>query len=185
VFCLADLYDFWHNNGSDIQNGAVVLSAIAAFLVILDARATSRRRGTLDLILHQESDKELVEARNGFTALKSGKVKISSFGTPDQRASKEATNLKKVLNLHELTAVAIQEGVIDESVYRRWFNGTYIADYEHTKDYIEVVRKEYGNYKVFSEFEKTALRWKADKNWGAPPNYLKRKYEALCSLWKA
>lgn len=182
---LADLYNFWHTYGSDIQNGAVVLSAVAAFHVIRDSRATARRRGTLDLILHQESDKELVEARDGFTALKTGDVKISSFGVEAKRNSEQARNLKKVLNLHELTATAIQEGVIDECVYRRWFNGTYIADYDATKDYIKAVRASYGNPKVFSEFESTALRWKADKDWGSPPNKLTRKIHALKGFWRA
>ncbi len=181
----ASLYTFWHTYGSDIQNGAVVLSAIAAFLVIRDARATARRRGTLDLILHQESDRELIEARDGFTLLKNGETKISSFGTPDKRNSDEARHLKKVLNLHELTAVAIQERVIDECVYRRWFNGTYIADYEATKAYIEAVRKSYGNDAVFSEFEKTALRWKSDKSWGEQPNWFERKIDAVKALGRA
>lgn len=173
------MYQFWHSYGSDIQNGAVVLSAVAAFVIIRDTRATARRRGTLDLILHQQSDRELIEAREGFTKLKSGTTKISSFGTHEKRNSPEAQSLKKVLNLHELTAVAIQEGVIDECVYRRWFNGTYIDDYEATKDYIQAVRKSFGNQKVFSEFEQTALRWKTDKAWGAPPAWWKRKLSAF------
>ena len=179
------LYTFWHLYGSDIQNGAVVLSAVAAFLVIRDTRATARRRGTLDLILHQESDRELIEARDGFTALKDGTTKISSFGVPAQRNSPEARHLKKVLNLHELTAVAIQERVIDECVYRRWFNGTYIADYEATKAFIEAVRKSYGNEAVFSEFEKTALRWKNDQSWGAEPNWVRRKIDAVKAIIQA
>lgn len=178
-------YQFWHSYGSDIQNGAVVLSAIAAFLVIRDARSVAKRRGTLDLILHQESDAELIDAREGFIALKAGTTKISSYGVADKRSSDEAQHLKKVLNLHELTAVAIQEGVIDECVYRRWFNGTYISDYEATKDYITAVRANYDNSKVFSEFENTALRWKADKAWGAPPSWWVRKWKALKDFCKA
>lgn len=141
----------------------------------------TRRRGTLDLILHQESDRELIEARDGFTALKAGTVKISSFATLAERSSDNAKHLKKVINLHELTAVAIQEGVIDECVYRRWFNGTYIADYEATKDYITEIRKVHSNPRIFSEFETTALRWKNDKSWGAPPNWFLRKWRGFHS----
>ncbi|BEV00074.1 DUF4760 domain-containing protein [Novosphingobium olei] len=181
----SEIYQFWHTYGSDIQNGAVVVSAITAFIVIRDTRAVSRRRGTLDLIMHQESDAELIAAREGFTALKNGTTKISSFGVREKRTSDEAQHLKKVINLHELTAVAIQEGVIDECVYRRWFNGTYIDDYEATKDYISAVRSSYGNPKVFSEFEKTALRWKADKTWGAPPSFIRRKWDAVREVLKA
>lgn len=178
-------YNFWHTYGSDIQNGAVVVSAIAAFAIIRDARSTARRRGTMDLILHQESDAELVEARDAFNVLKNGVIKISSFGTTENRNSKEAVNLRKVLNIHELTAVAIQEGVIDECVYRRWFNATYIADYDATKDYITAVRSNFSKPAAYKEFEETAIRWRGDVSWYTKPSWWSRKVKALKSLTKA
>jgi hypothetical protein len=179
------LYNFWHSYGSDIQNGAVVVSAVAAFAVIADARKTARRRGTLDLILHQESDTDLIKERHSFNAIKAADTKPSTYGKPNKKGSDEAETLRKVLNIHELTAVAIQEGVIDECVYRRWFNGTYIADYDAMKDYIAEARKTWNNPKVFLEFEKTALRWKEDVNWDSPPGWLTRKWRALKALFRA
>jgi hypothetical protein len=53
-----------------------------------------------------------------------------------------------VLNLHELTAVTIEEGVINERIYRRWFNNTFIKDYEATEAYIIEARKTYDNPKA-------------------------------------
>jgi hypothetical protein len=182
---LSALYNFWHSYGSDIQNGAVVLSAIAAFAVIRDARRTAKRRGTMDLILHQESDKELVEERRKFNEIKRGKIRISSYGKPEERGSEEAQALRKILNIHELTAVAIGEGVIDECVYRRWFNATYIGDYEATKGYIGEARKTHSNPLAFSEFEKMATRWKDDKSWGAAPGWWSRKAKAIRATWRA
>jgi hypothetical protein len=166
---LSCFYQFWHCYGSDIQNGAVVLSAIAAFWVIADNRKINRRRGTMDLILHQESDRELVEAR----------------GKPDRKNEPQAQIIRRVLNVHELTAVAIQERVIDECVYRRWFNTTFIKDYESMKDYISEARATYSNPKAFSEFESTAIRWKEDKTWGAPPSWIHRKWTAAVAWWRA
>ena len=126
----SELYTFWHSYGSDIQNGAVVLSAIAAFGVISDNRKLARRRGTMDLILHQESDRELVEARVEFNKIKAGEIRPSTYGKPERINDKEAQIIRRVLNVHELTAVAIQQGVIDECVYRTWFNTTFIKDYD-------------------------------------------------------
>lgn len=178
-------YTFWHSYGSDIQNGAVVLSAVAAFRVISDARKTAKRRGTLDLILHQQSDSELITERENFNAIKNGETKPSLYGKPDKKGTEQAETLRKVLNIHELTSVAIQEGVIDECVYRRWFNATFIADYDVTKDYIGEIRKTYSNPKAFLEFEKTALRWKADVMWDAPPGWWGRKLRACRNVFKA
>jgi len=182
---VTQLYTFWHSYGSDIQNGAVVLSAIAAFAVIRDSGRTAKRRGTMDLILHQESDAELIAGRVAFNAIKAGTIRPSAYGKPDKKGSDEAETIRKVLNIHELTAVAIGEGVIDECVYRRWFNSTYIADYEAMKDYMGEVRITHSNVKAFSEFERMAIRWRDDRSWGAAPPWYKRKLEAITAVFRA
>lgn len=182
---LSLIYNHWHIYGSDIQNGAVVLSAIAAFVVIRSARINAKKRNTLDLILHQESDKELIEERIKFNEIKGGDIRLAIYGKPDKRNSDEAQTIRKVLNLHELTAVAIEEGVIDENVYRRWFNSTYIADYEATKAYIGEARKTYSNPFAFYEFERAALRWQTDQSWYSRHGWFQRKYEALQRLLRA
>lgn len=182
---LESILAFWTNYGSDIQSGAVVLSAIAAFWVIYSARQNARRRNTMDLILHQESDRDLIEARAKFNELKAGTVKLATYASPEQKNSDHAQTIRKVLNLHELTAVAIEEGVIDERVYRRWFNTTYIKDHEAAEWYIVEARKTYDNPKAFCEFERTALRWKADKSWYYSPSWWARKKEAFRRLRRA
>lgn len=139
----------------------------------------------MDLILHQESDRELIEARTKFNAIKADEKRPSLYGNPENRNTEQAQTIRKVLNLHELTAVAIEERVINERVYRKWFNSTYIGDYEAMKDYIAVARKTYQNPKAFYEFERTALRWKADTDWYAKPGKIRRKWEALKTAWRS
>ena len=182
---LTAFYQFWHSYGSDIQNGAVVLSAIAAFAVIYNNRKIAGRRSTMDLILHQESDRELIEARIEFNKIKVGEVRPSTYGKPDKKNDPEAQIVRRVLNVHELTAVAIKEGVIDERVYRKWFNTTYIGDYDAMKDYITEARLTYLNPRAFCEFESTATRWKEDRHWGSPPSWFQRKLAALCEMLRA
>ncbi|UIP07129.1 DUF4760 domain-containing protein [Erythrobacter sp. SDW2] len=182
---LPTIYQFWHTYGSDIQSGAVVLSAIAAFAIIRSTRQNGRRRNTMDLILHQESDRDLIEARAAFNELKAGEVKLATYAKPETKNSEQAQTIRKILNLHELTAVAIEEGVIDERVYRRWFNTTYIKDYVAVEAYILEARRTYENPKAFCEFEKMAKRWKSDKSWYAKPSWLQRKSEAFARLRRA
>jgi hypothetical protein len=182
---LPAIYDFWHTYGSDIQSGAVVLSAVAAFVVIRTTRQNGKRRNTMDLILHQESDRDLIQARVAFNELKAGSVKLQTYAKPDAKNSEQAQTIRKILNLHELTAVSIEEGVIDERVYRRWFNTTFIKDYIATESYIQEARKTYDNPKAFCEFEKMAKRWKADKAWYNKPSWWQRKSEALNRLRNA
>lgn len=139
----------------------------------------------MDLILHQESDRDLIEARAAFNELKAGAVKLVTYAMPDTRNTEQAQTIRKVLNLHELTAVAIEEGVIDERVYRRWFNTTFIKDYIATDSYIQQARKTYENPKAFCEFERMAKRWKSDKSWYDKPSWWQRKREALGRLRRA
>lgn len=139
----------------------------------------------MDLILHHESDRDLIAARVNFNELKAGATKLATYGTPADKNSEQAQTLRKVLNLHELTAVAIEEGVIDERVFRRWFNTTFIKDFEATEAYIAEARKTYDNPKAFCEFERMARRWKADKAWYDSPTWWERKREALSRLRRA
>lgn len=155
------------------------MSAVAAFAVIRSARQNGRKRNTMDLILHQESDKELVEARAKFNALKAGAIKLKTYGEDANKNTEEAQTLRKILNLHELTAVAIQEGVIDECVYRRWFNSTFIKDFEAAEAYIATARKTYDNPEAFKELETMAKRWREDKAWPKRPNWFERKWRAF------
>lgn len=182
---LLAIYNFWNTYGSDFQSGAVVLSAIAAFWVISAHRQNAKKRNTLDLILHHESDSDLIVERQKFNDLKAGTTKLATYGKPTKKNSEQAQSIRKVLNLHELTAVAMEEGVIDERVFRRWFNHTIITDYEATEAYISEARKTYGNPKAFCEFERMALRWKNDRSWYDQPGWWSRKKDAAVSLIKA
>lgn len=178
---IAESYNLWHTYGPDIQNGAVVLSAVAAFVVIRSSRASAKRRNTLDIILHQESDAELINARKNFNELKSAETKLAVYGHSDQKNSEHAQTIRKIINLHELTAVAIQEGVIDECVYRRWFNTTYVKDYAAVDAYIAAARVTYDNPQAFVEFERTAKRWRDDKSWPKQPGWIERKWRGFRS----
>lgn len=176
---------FWATYGSAITGGAVIVSAICAFSVVLVNRKIARRRATLDLILHIESDRELLEARNRFIKLKKSETRSHVWGTEDQRDSEEATTIRTTLNINELVAVSICEGVIDECVYRRWFNKAYIGDYRAMTGYIQAVREYKKNPAIFKEFEELALKWDADTGWYDKPGWWKRKIRALGRLFKA
>lgn len=182
---IATIYDFWNTYGSDFQSGAVVLSALAACLVIISHRQNAKRRNTLDLIFHHESDKDLIAARRAFNKLKAGETKLVTFAGNDKRGDENFENIKKVLNIHELTAVAIEEGVIDERVFRRWFNSTVIQDYEATSAFIIAARETYKSPNGFCEFERLAKRWRDDAAWKPTPSWIGRKGAAIARVVSA
>jgi len=181
----SSILTFWSTYGSIITDGAIIVSAFAALTIILTNRNIARRRGTLDLILHIESDGELIEARNEFINLKKSEKRSANWGTEAQRESPEAKNIRTTLNINELVAVSIKEGVIDETVFRRWLNGAYIDDWKSMTGYIKEVRKYKDNPKIYIELEELAERWEDDKSWNSPPSWIKRKFSALAKVHKS
>lgn len=182
---VSGLLGFWITYGSAITGGAVIVSAICAFAVILANRTIARKRATLDLILHIESDGDLIDARNQMIDLKNSDNKSSVWGTEDKRDSDEAKAIRTALNINELVAVQIHEGVIDERVYRKWFNKAFIDDYKAMSGYIEAVREYKKNPCVFRELELLARRWESDPDWYNHPGWFLRKWNALRLVWRA
>lgn len=171
--------------GPVLTGGAVIISAVVGLAVLLTNRRIARRRATLDLILHIESDGDLITSRNAFTDIKKSNVRSSTYGKEDQRASDEAGHIRTILNINELVAVSIQEGVIDESVFRRWFNSAFIDDYKSMTGYIEETRK-WRNPHVFKELEALAKRWEqTNTEWYAGPTWIGKKWAAIQKVWQA
>lgn len=179
------LLRFWALYGSAITGGAVIVSALCAITVILANRTIARKRATLDLILHIESDGDLIDARNKMIDLKKSTNRSGVYGTEDKRDSDEAKAIRTTLNIDELVAVQIVEGVIDERVYRRWFNKAFIDDYKSMTGYIEAVREYKKNPNVFRELELLAKRWEDDVAWYQHPGWFRRKMNALKLAWRA
>ena len=176
---------FWQVYGPVLTGGAVIISAFIGLAVLLTNRGIARRRATLDLILHIESDGDLIASRNAFTEIKKSNVRSSTYGKEDQRTCDEAGHIRTILNINELVAVSIQEGVIDENVFRRWFNSAFIDDYKSMTGYIEETRK-WRNPHVFKELEGIAKRWEqTNVVWYAGPTWLSRKWVAFQRVFRA
>jgi Domain of unknown function (DUF4760) len=152
---------------------------------VFNNRAIARKRATLDLILHIESDGDLLKARNDFITLKKGHERSNVWGTEDKSDTDQAKTARTVLNINELVAVSIREKVIDEKVFRRWFNRAFISDYQSMTGYIEEVRKYKKNPAIFKELEEISKKWEADSTWYDNPSWLSRKWAALKKVTRA
>lgn len=146
----------------------------------------AQRRATLDLILHIESDGDLINARNEFTKIKKSNFRSSQHGKEENRDTDEASHIKTVLNINELVAVSIKEGVISERVFRTWFNGAFIDDYKQMTGYINEIRQWKKSDKIFQELELLAKRWESTNDqWYAKPGWIARKYHAFAIFLRA
>lgn len=70
-----------------------------------------------------------------------------------------------MLNHYEILAIGVREGIIDEPIYRRWFQTGFVRDWEAASDLISRLRKDpdvYNRQAVFIELEELGSRWRSE-----------------------
>jgi hypothetical protein len=151
---LGETIGFW------IQTGAIILSAIGAIAIIYNNSHQAKKRATIDLVLHELSDKEIIEAKNHVR-------KYRESGSPFAELSGKAHDdnplngyLQTVLNHHEFVATGIKEGAFDEEIYKRMKRSLVLRDWQALEPYISEKRRQERRDKLFSEFQWLACRWK-------------------------
>ncbi|MEO1641561.1 MAG: DUF4760 domain-containing protein [Pseudomonadota bacterium] len=146
---------------------ASVVSAVTAWLVsrrvIRANQAIARKRATLDLIERSESTdfylsvystfREVLTSEGGFDAITDPKVPILQ----EQRRKVIA-----FLNTYELIAIGIEDGILDEELYKKYMRGTVVRHWYGAKPFVEHLRRSTNDSKApkaFVEFEGLATKW--------------------------
>lgn len=134
-------------------------------LTIWSNRQDNRKQATLQLILHQRSNKELNSAIDLMAKLAREKKKqnefsdlssyLENFDSPEREA------ILMVLNYREFVAVGINTGVIHEETYKRAYYNLMLRDWQYLANTVNSVRNSpNGKSTNFKDFELLAKRWK-------------------------
>jgi hypothetical protein len=107
---LGETWGFW------IQSGALILSALAGIAIIYHNGTQSRTRATIDLIINQKGDKDLLAAIEKVYSMQREKVQFSTYA--NLRESEEHKCILRVLNNHEFIALGIRQKVFNEEIYK-------------------------------------------------------------------
>lgn len=159
----------WIGDNSDaIQAVCIVLSAIAAFLVIWHGGRVNRLKATVDMVratfFEDGARKSYGEFKTLLSALDEADQDISEYAEEDSdRAEGNAVILKQINN-YELISLGIKKRVFDERFYKRWFFSQLTRDFQKVQPYIARVRQNYHNDAYFCEFEALAGRWERNKH---------------------
>lgn len=148
---LGETWGFW------IQTGAFFMSAVGAIAVIYYNGKQARLRALIDLIVHQKTDQELVEATRRVNALHVGTAPWTAHLNP---ACQERKDILLILNNQEFIAVGVRLGSFDENTYKQMQCTNLLRLWEASKGFIEEIRRERGKDTLFQDFEKLALKWK-------------------------
>lgn len=151
---LSETWGFW------IQTGAFILSAVAAVAIIYYNAALARTRATIDLIIHQKADKELLDAVDKVYQMHRDKVQFSAYA--NKHESDECQCILRVLNNHEFIALGIRQKAFDEKIYKLMQYSNVMKVWNASRGIIHELRQSQGKDTLFQEFEWLAARW--DKN---------------------
>jgi hypothetical protein len=144
-------------NGSLLQAGAIVASALGVIFLILSNRKVACKKAIVDFINHAQTDGDMIEARMKFIALKEA-GRLEQFASKDRMASNEANTIRFILNMYEIAAIGIAAKAFDEQIYRDWCRTTLVKDWMATKHFVAQYQREH-NPKIYIGFEAMAKKW--------------------------
>jgi hypothetical protein len=150
---LGETLGFW------IQTGALIISALAALLLIAASRRDNKRRATIDLVIQQRQDGELQAARRWVLAMHEDRANNFTKYLGDKKAS-EFQHIMRVLNNYEFIAAGIREDALDEEIFKRVQWSVVMKDWAALSGCVMELRSSSERPTLFQEFENLSKRWK-------------------------
>lgn len=151
---LGETIGFW------IQTVSFVFSAVGAIAVIYHNNQQARKRATIDLVLNNNTNKELLEAKRKVASYHEQNINISTFACKDLSEKPESHEIMTLLNNYEFIASGIKEGAFDEEIYKRMNRSVLMRDWEATNSFVVELRKIFKKDTIYSEFEWLNNKWK-------------------------
>jgi hypothetical protein len=129
---------------------------------INEQRNIARKRAALDLFLKTELDKSNVDAYHAFEAAFKALRTVEKGTMSEFRQTPEYRDIRAYLNIHELIAVGIHQGVLDEDVCFEFWAGELIDAYRSGKTVVDLVRED--SPLSYVAFERAYYRWVEREN---------------------
>jgi Domain of unknown function (DUF4760) len=146
-----------------------ITAIVALFAVLVAATGIiiqwwlARKRAAIDFFLKTEADKHLLEAYDKFHAgveqMKS--MTIDVFCTSkDEPIREHYFAVRKYLNIHELIAVGIKNGMFHDRTCYDFWAGILFRGVDAARPVIDHVRRRPGREATYSELEILYTKWK-------------------------
>lgn len=170
---------------------AVIVSAIAAFIVVIVTKIIAKRRALIDLIETRKHCAIFIENREKFNKL----LTSAPANTPNDEVlgrfagrshcdSDEFRAINWMGNQYEMVATGIRTGILDEYLYFRLHRNIVLEDWKSMKPWVQTLRGWKGSKnELFCEFECLAEKWEK-----IPPWYSQKKRQKIVnwirfSIW--
>lgn len=143
--------------------GAVTVLAIGvAVAAIYAQRQTARAQTTLSHLTAMEFDEDFLAAKKMFLELEA-KGDLLKYGARELAHTDEARNIRIYLNHFELVSLGLQHRIIDYDIFIKWNRKTVQLVWTAAWPFVNRLRKEFHNDKLFVEFEELAKEFGSSK----------------------
>ncbi|MAW08338.1 MAG: hypothetical protein CME61_08700 [Halobacteriovoraceae bacterium] len=145
-----------------ISAGGFLLSSAIAVVAIFRNQVISRRRATVDMVLHQKSDSQLQDHIDKFNELRSNSknMPLSAYAGDDHKGTAESKAILAVLNNYEFIASGVFQNAFDFELYKRMQYGVVVDRWDSLESFVKDIRKSRNHPTLFQEFEKLACKFK-------------------------
>jgi hypothetical protein len=153
----------WGNVPQWITATIAVAAVVVTGIGIAVQWRLTRKRAAVDFFLKTEADKHLLEAYDEFwTGVELMKtMDIDEFCRPKtEDVRKSYFAVRRYLNIHELIAVGIKNGMFDDRTCYDFWSRVLIRCVEAAKPVLEHVRARPGGRSIYIELDTLYLKWK-------------------------
>jgi hypothetical protein len=164
----------WIEHGPDwgtVPQWATVIIALCAFTAaivsIRSQREIARKRAATDFFLKTEMDAAILLSHEKYLqAIDKLKMIVTDKGEMQNSFANtsEYWAIRNYLNLHELVAVGLLNGVFDENVCYDFWSGELVLAYINALPLIKYVQGLKNSQNVYAEMVKVAKRWTPRRN---------------------
>jgi hypothetical protein len=146
------------NFGLWLQSGAIFLSFVGVIISAAVTRGVARRRGTLDLIMGEESNDLLLKTRQKYLDLRATGHMVQ-WADPGKASGDEAAVLRSILNRYELIAIGIKKRTLNARLYKIFARTTVVRDWIACKPFVIQRRQSTSTPALYIQFEALAKKW--------------------------
>lgn len=140
---------------------AILANGESAKKTLQHNHETLRQRATIDLLLQENQDTEMIAAHAAVMALSDQTSLVSCLST-DSNYQEKLADIRLLLNRYEFVALGIRTGAFEESVYKTLKYSQVMNVWDKSKPLIMEIRRTHNKHTYYQEFEWLANRWLAD-----------------------
>lgn len=129
----------------------LIISIFVALAALYFNQLVSKKRATIDIVMHDSVSKEVNDAKADISELKSCTIyEISNTFESDMEKRK---SILLLLNHYEFMAVGANNGAFDKGLLQQMKHSSIVSTYKRLKPCIERVRETEGRDTLFQDFE--------------------------------